>query len=183
MSDERSQGGEANHQGDELRADIRRALAGHDFIRVSLSNLYLEALRELPGHLASLLVPARGVFAEQTRICKSPFGEPHRCDFLLWRQGWPCPLALVARHQHSSGSAREKLCHLADTVEHFYPCPMLLVLEGPYLAHDPDVLAWMDVRAGKSGGNLRRVMAGVYTFRQWLTEGAPWPEPAQPSML
>lgn len=181
--DDLSQGGKANRQGDELHKELLRIIAAHEFIQVRLHSEGAATVAELPRHTAQLLFTGGRVFAEWPALCEGLFGSPHYPNFLLFDRRWPEPLALIGRHQSSSGSAREKLPLIAETVQDRYPCPCLLVLEGPFMCGDPRVMRWASQRAERSNGRLRRVFAGAYDFRQWMMTGAIFPEAAAPVLI
>jgi hypothetical protein len=181
--DSLSQGAKANRQGEALFQDILRVLDQYGWVRVTLATTGAAAVAELPRHAREILLAGGRVFAQEVSLCEGLFGSPHSADFLLYDCRWPEPLALAGRHQHVSGSAREKLPLLADTVEQRYPCPCLLVLEGPFMAGDPRVMRWARERAQQSNGRLRTIFTGVYAFRQWMTAGCPFPVVYDPLLL
>jgi hypothetical protein len=181
--DDLSQGGKANRQGDQLHKEILRIIAAHEFVQVRLYSEGSGAVAELPRHTRELLFAGGRVFSEYPALCEGLFGSPHYPNFLLFDRRWPEPLALIPRHQSSSGSARDKLPLIAETIQERYPCPCLLVLEGPFMSGDPRVMRWAYHRAERSNGRLRRVFAGAYEFRQWMITGAAFPEAAPASLL
>jgi hypothetical protein len=181
--DDMSQGGRANWQGKNLRDDIAAILNSYEWVRVTPGREFQAGVLELPRHLKETLVPAPGVWAQELAVCGGLFGGSHAAEFVLATDRWPEPLALVCRHQASNGSAREKLCYLADTIEFRYPCPCLLLLDGPALIGDDFVLRYMRERAARSGGRIRRILAGLYDFRQWMLRGWPYPQPDEPTLL
>jgi len=174
--DDLSQGQKANRQGREILDVVRAALGDFAFVRVRLAQKNAAAVAELAGHLGYLLPPAPpGIFAEQAVICRNIFGDPHAVDFLLFAPGWPSALALMVRHQQNSGSVKEKLSYWVELFTEHYPCPALLLAEGPRLVGDRAFMRVAREKVARSGGRFLRVFAGQYEFRQWLLAGFAYP--------
>lgn len=177
---ERSQGGEANHQGRHLFQMILAILNEMGWIAVDPRTT--DPVRELPHHQRGLLVPAPGLFSTQTRVGQTLYRTPLMADFLLFSPGWEMPIGLFGKHQAGSGSAREKLPYLYASIFKGALCPCAVLLDGPELLETP-VIAYAREFAEKSGGRIVSVLAGVYEFGQWARNGFPYPKPPEARLL
>jgi hypothetical protein len=86
----------------------------------------------------------RGVdYTSRPVIGKTPFGKPFRADLVVTLPSGD--LAVCARHQESSGTAEEKLCHLALSINRSRR-PCLVVLSGP--GWSQGAIDWMGYHKG-----------------------------------
>lgn len=118
------------------------------------------------GSTAEVVIGAvlsrKGVpFVPQYHIGAGIYGTPLRVDFYLpAAPRHPDGLIIEVKWQDSSGSAEEKLPYLWMNIEHHFPCPAVVVIDGP--GFRPGAVEWMRSRVG---GNL----AAVYNLQEFVS--------------
>lgn len=90
------------------------------------------------------------------------FGTPIRVDFYLpIAPGYPSGLILEAKWQEVGGSVDEKLPYLLANIQHCYPSPAIVVIDG--LGFRSGAIAWLRTQVG---GNLIAVQ-NLQEFVTW----------------
>jgi hypothetical protein len=173
---EATQGQRAIRHGRDNEENIKAMLRRSGFLLVQLKSKYSEAIQELveQAEAPRLFDDCCGVYATQAVICKGLFGDDVREDFVLYKKGWPGILAITAKHQYKPGSTTDKLEHVYAEVVEFYPCPCIVLLEGPMFT---EPMAERGREHGRrSGGKVAAVFTSIGELSRWLTNGAQYPE-------
>lgn len=163
-----------NEHGNENKRIVAGHLAAHGFYPVRYdresSRNPVEEIRQFA--LCDMVV------MDDVRLCKSVIGTDFEVDFLLWKQGWPTPIAILCFHQQSSGSTYMKLEHFYATVKERCPCPAMFILEGPEFREGVRLRA--NEQVAMSGGRILRIFdSNEELVHRWLMQGAPYPQPEQ----
>lgn len=100
-------------------------------------------------------------FVPQYIIGPGIYGTPIKVDFYIpTAPKFPNGLVIEAKWQESSGSADEKLPYLWLNIEHCFPCPAIVVIDGAGFREE--AIAWLRSRVG---GNL----AAVYNLQEFVS--------------
>jgi hypothetical protein len=119
------------------------------------------------GQTAENLIDAvlhqkRLAFVRQYPIGLGVFGTPIRVDFYLpIVPGHSGGLILESKWQEVAGSADEKLPYLVANIQHCYPSPAIVVIDGD--GFRPGAVAWLRAQVG---GNLIAVQ-NLQEFVTW----------------
>ncbi len=198
MSD--SQGGKANEHGARSRDSVAGILLAHGFEEIGpiKSDPSKDNLAQFERLRLSDLRRPEAVFAVDVPLCYSIYGFVYKANFVIRGKGWPEPLALMCRAQHSSGSVIEKLNFLYVNLRLKSPCRSLVMLDlkvstgkrlndfevdglSPQLVDA--VLRYADEECLASGGRIARIFHGFTELRCWLTEGCPFPPSPEQQFL
>jgi hypothetical protein len=180
-----NQGRRANEHGEKNIRAVADMLLAHGFAELDPPDVdpdRPEPLRAFKERMrTTLILPTpRRAFAANVVVCHGIHGDPFRAHFLAWRDGWPKPLAIMCKEQHTSGSAVEKLEYMYNTIWERFPCRCLVLLAGD--GFKPGVRARGNHWPEKSGGKVARVFNGLSEMRCWLTDGSVYPPEPEPSL-
>lgn len=102
-------------------------------------------------------------FVPQYPIGNGIYGTPIKVDFYLpTAPGYLDGLIIEAKWQDANGSVEEKLPYLWFNIEHHYPCPAIVVIDGP--GFRPGAVEWLRGRA-RVNSNL----ADVFNLQEFVS--------------
>ncbi len=126
-------------------------------------------------------IPIAGVFSRQTLLCVSIFEKETREDLLLYKPGWPTPLAIASKNQNGSGSCDEKLEYLFNNVNERFPCPCVILLAGK--GWIPGVRSRANEWIQRSRGRVAQILWSLDDMEQWACNGLKYPSFTEPNDL
>lgn len=118
------------------------------------------------GRTAETLIGAvlkgKGIpFVPQYPIGRGLYDTPIKVDFYLpAAPNYPDGLIIEAKWQDASGSADEKLPYLWMNIRNHFPCPAIVVIDGP--GFRPEAINWLRHQVG---GNL----SAVYNLQEFVS--------------
>ncbi len=163
MSHERGRHLRAESTGSVAESSIRGVLTGRGYVELSAQDAgepepEAEQQAMFRG-FARRPRPTR-LFVAQYPIGASIYGLPLLTDFWVrGAAGFPDGLALEVKWQQSTGSVDEKFPYLVLNIQHCYPCPALVIVDGG--GQRPGALQWLRDQAT---GNL----LGVFSLAEFL---------------
>ncbi len=177
------QGSNANKSGRYFEQATHDALKRQGFRDVSNEmncqfNAAIEEIIRLTG--GWLFDPPPGVFSRQSVLCVSITEKETREDVLVFKTGWPTPLAIAVKYQDQNGSCDEKLEYLCNNVNERFPCPCVVLIAGEGWSPGaiPRVREWVI----RSQGKVAKVLVGLDDLERWALDGFPYPIAQVPSL-
>lgn len=156
------QGGEiANRTGSSLERFISDTVKGEDYVYVENDRFILYM-----SGVGKYVIGSVKVFTKQLNICNSIYGNPIRCDFMLYNsEKIPLGLVIESKWQQSKGSVDEKFPYLERNIREQYPFDTIVVLDGG--GYKPSANKWL---RSMVGGNFIGVF-NMMEFRTYVNNG------------
>jgi len=146
----------ANRTGSSLERFIHDTISGEGYVYVE-NNIFVLYAQEIN----TVVDGSVKVFTDQLKICKSIYGNPIRCDFMLYNsEKLPPELVIESKWQQSKGSVDEKFPYLERNIREQYPYNTIVVLDGG--GYKPSAEKWL---RSKVGGNF----IGVFNMMEFRT--------------
>lgn len=135
-------GGKANQSGNTLEKAVAAILDAHEYVSLSP---YIPKKQRLAWLLNTHDTPKR--YGRQVCIGPGIYETDIFVDcYLIDAEKYPKGLIIECKWQQSHGSVDEKLPYVNLNIEHCYPCPAVVLIDGGGMK--PGAIAWLEKQVG-----------------------------------